>query len=495
MLLPPLFRMKSSLALSLTSALGALLFLHSNADAQSAFPAIEEQGAPLPSSVFQKSSSHAPSDLLEVYEIALRRDARLAAEIARSRARRTVLPQAASQLLPRLSASGNYSRQWSDATFNQPSLFGTPTMPITETSDRFNQYGWQITAEQTLIDFSAWHTHGSARAIAKQADVDIEQAGQELVSRTVRAYLDVLRARNALEFTAIEEETFKRQLNRAQKTYAAGVAALTDVLEAQAAYDDAVVRRVSAEGNQVNFITTLNTLTAYQFRAIGRVSEDFPIENIEPLDLDYWIGLAQVRNLEIRSLDFAFQASQSSVEARRAEFLPKLRLSGQYGRNYLGGRAAIFQGDEQLNRSVQLSLTVPIFQAGALSSRAKEAVYQREEAWHRLSQKRREVESEVRNAHQQVLTSVLRIHARVISIRSATKSLEAVQTGHKVGTRTILDVLQAEQLLRQSEFDYEVARYDYVLGVLSLRGLVGLLGGADIQALNRFIDLKNPVTF
>lgn len=462
--------------------------------AQSAFSTIEQQGAPLPASVFHAVESDEPSDLLSVYKIALQRDARLAAAYATNGARRALTPQVSSRLLPQINASGSISKQYSDATFNQPiALVGGE--PVSSTSDRFTQYNWQISGRQSIIDISAWYSLGSAKALASQADVDLEQAKQGLISRTVSAYLDVLRASNSLEFMHAEAVTFEQQLHLVQKQFNAGVAPVTDLLEAQAAFDDVVVRRIGVQGDQVNFITLLNTLTGYQFKAIGRVSDDFPIEDPKPLDLNYWIGLALERNLEIKSLEFALKSSNRNMKSLQAEFLPKVELSGEYGETFLGGRAALFQGDEQLRRSVRLSVTVPLFRSGALYGRAKEAFYRREEVRHLLTEKRRQVESQARNTHQRILTSILRIKAREASIRSAAKSLEAVRRGYEAGTRTVLDVLQAERLLSQSEFDYEVSRYDYVFNMVNLRQLTGLLSIGDIRSLNSFIDLSDPIVF
>jgi outer membrane protein len=92
-----------------------------------------------------------------------------------------------------------------------------------------------------------------------------------------------------------------------------------------------------------------------------------------------------------------------------------------------------------------------------------------------------------------VTTDVIRVRARLKAIRSAQSALEATQTGYEVGTRNIVDVLQAQQRLYSSQFDYADSRYNYVLNLMRLKQVVGTLNQQDLDELNTFMDANNPV--
>ena len=100
---------------------------------------------------------------------------------------------------------------------------------------------------------------------------------------------------------------------------------------------------------------------------------------------------------------------------------------------------------------------------------------------------------DTRNLYRAVATDVVRVAARFEAIKSARSALEATETGYEVGTRNIVDVLQAQNLLFRSQFDYATSRYDYVLNLLRLKETAGVLDERDIAELNNYMDGSNPI--
>jgi outer membrane protein len=85
------------------------------------------------------------------------------------------------------------------------------------------------------------------------------------------------------------------------------------------------------------------------------------------------------------------------------------------------------------------------------------------------------------------------VRARLKAIRSAQSALEATQTGYEVGTRNIVDVLQAQQRLYSSQFDYADSRYNYLLNLMRLKQVAGTLDAEDLKELNSFMDPNDQV--
>lgn len=440
----------------------------------------------LPASSWGQGQGGEIADLTAVYNHALREDTMLAASRFNTAGRKTLLPRSRARLLPQVSFSGSNTWLHRGVNYDRPSMF----IGGMAESENYEQRSWQFRLDQPLVNLSAAHSLNSAKAEATQADVDLKKAEQEMVMRTVRSYLDILRARDALDNVMAEEAALKRQLDQVKQRFDLGVLPVTDMLEAQAAYDDVVARRIQADGDQVYSATALKVITNYDFAGIGRLVADFPVQNPTPGDVSYWIDLALEDNPDIKSLQFAVKARQHSLNAVRSEWLPVLSAAGQYSESASGGTAAVFQGNEAQDRSITLSVTVPLIRSGGISSRIKEATMQYKETNQRLIGQRRLVESQVRNMYQQVRTAVDRVAVRQALIKSASSALEAVTTGYELGTRTILDVLQAQRRLNQSHFNYAVARYDYILRSLDLRRLVGLISDGDIRMLNEFITTE-----
>ena len=104
------------------------------------------------------------------------------------------------------------------------------------------------------------------------------------------------------------------------------------------------------------------------------------------------------------------------------------------------------------------------------------------------------VSRDTRNLFQMVATDVVRVGARMKAIASSESALEATETGYEVGTRNIVDVLQAQQRLFASQFDYADSRYNYVIDLMRLKQAAGILNDEDLMELNRFADPADPVT-
>ena len=140
-----------------------------------------------------------------------------------------------------------------------------------------------------------------------------------------------------------------------------------------------------------------------------------------------------------------------------------------------------------------LQLTVPLYTGGLTRSRVRQANATADRAKELLLSQQLNVTRDTRNLYKSVTTDVIRVRARLKAIRSAQSALEATQTGYEVGTRNIVDVLQAQQRLYSSQFDYADSRYNYVLNLMRLKQVVGTLNEQDLNELNTFMDSGNPV--
>ena len=131
---------------------------------------------------------------------------------------------------------------------------------------------------------------------------------------------------------------------------------------------------------------------------------------------------------------------------------------------------------------------MPLYQGGAIRSRVREANARVAQSQEQLLNQKRTVTRNIRNLFKSVVTDVVRVEARLKAIRSSQSALEATETGYEVGTRNIVDVLQAQQRLFSSQFDYADSRYNYVLNLMRLKQATGKLAQEDLEELNQFVD-------
>jgi len=130
---------------------------------------------------------------------------------------------------------------------------------------------------------------------------------------------------------------------------------------------------------------------------------------------------------------------------------------------------------------VGLQLAWPLYTGGGVAAATRQARFQLEAAQEVLEQRRRAVQTQVRNAYRGVLASISRVQALEATVVSAQSALEATEAGFEVGTRTLVDVLNSQRELFRSKRDLAVSRYDYILNFLSLYQAAGTLNEENIQ--------------
>jgi len=423
----------------------------------------------------------AAENMLDVYKTAKDNDAVLGAANASYAASKELVPQARSRLLPTLGGSVNTSK-------TDRSLFiGGQTGP----SEMFNDNSWNAQLRQPVLNLASWYTLGSAKSSVEAASMQLEAENQDLVVRVIEAYLNILRTKDRLDTTDAEVTAVKRQLEQVQQRFEVGLVAITDVLESQAVYDSTVVRRIQAESDHDISFETLSTLTGRSYDKLARLSQSLPIVNPNPKDEEAWVGTAMSSNLGIKAAAAQLAAAKSDVRARRSDHLPTIDATATYaenvtgGQNFLGANA----GDTTTENTIYaLQLSVPLYQGGVVRSRVREANARVTQSREQLLNQKRLVTRNTRNLFKSVATDVVRVDARLKAIRSAQSALEATETGYEVGTRNIVDVLQAQQRLFSSQFDYADSRYNYVLNLMRLKQSTGKLTQEDLEELNQFVD-------
>ncbi len=405
-------------------------------------------------------------------------------------------------MLPNISlnASTSYNRleypngQYVDTNPTSPNFGQLRGIPGQE----FNQHSWQAQLVQPIVDVAAYYTYKSAKALKAQAAQDYAASEQNLIVRTVSAYLEVLRSQAALDSTNAEEAAVKRQQEQVQQRFDVGLVAITDVLDATAAYDNVVVRRIQAERDQGIRFEDLYQLTGTLLRR-GRSSlDDFADRQSRSRSTKTSGSRSRWRTTRMFWHHAKPRSPRSATCARdRQDICPPSTQSR------VTTKGSVTTTNWQADRV--FSATRPIRARSRCSSRCrsiKAAIRRRECARRarRLLQSGEIVRNnewavsrDTRNLLRTVTTDVLRVQARIKSIKSSESALEATQTGYEVGTRNIVDVLQAQQRLYLSQFDYADSRYNYVRDLMLLKQTAGTLNSDDVAKLNAYSDAQQPI--
>ena len=137
---------------------------------------------------------------------------------------------------------------------------------------------------------------------------------------------------------------------------------------------------------------------------------------------------------------------------------------------------------------------MPLSTGGAISSNRRRAAQEFIAARENRINLTRNTITNTRSLHMTVVSDVSRIAARKQSIVSSSSSLDATTAGYEVGTRNVVDVLNAQNTLFAAERDYANSRYDYILNMMRLKEQAGLLSPEDVYRLDSNLIPPPPAT-
>ena len=130
---------------------------------------------------------------------------------------------------------------------------------------------------------------------------------------------------------------------------------------------------------------------------------------------------------------------------------------------------------------------MPIFQGGAVISRTKQAYAESNKSSEEALFAERSVIQDVRSQYSNVVTLVANLRAQKQAVVSASSALEATRVGYEVGTRNIVDLLQAEKNLYSAERNLANAKYDYLITTLRLHLAAGTLSPEHLIEINNLL--------
>jgi outer membrane protein len=284
----------------------------------------------------------------------------------------------------------------------------------------------------------------------------------------------------------------ERQLEQSKQRFEVGLVAITDVNDNQAAYDRSRATVITNKNQLDNAWEALRVIIGPVNVPLARLGDNLPLAPPEPNDIEQWTKVALENNYDIQAAAMAVAAAKKEVEIQRSGHYPTLGLQAGYNLDRSGSE--MFGGYDTDTAYIGLNLSIPIYQGGAVVSRTRQAGHSLGAAQEQLDQTRRRVNQAVTDAFRGVLSSISEVEARKAAIVSATSTLESTQAGLEVGTRTQVDVLNAQRQLFENEYLYLSARYEYIINGIKLYQATSGLNREAIERANTWLNPGDLLT-
>ena len=309
----------------------------------------------------------------------------------------------------------------------------------------------------------------------------LQEVEQSILLDTVTAYMDVLRYNAEIELSRSSERVVRRQLQAAQDRLDVGEVTRTDVAQAEARLAQAGAERVMAEGGMMS-------ARAFFRQVIGEPPAMLswpPVPMGLPETEEEALAAAAEGNPSIAAASFIAQASDADIETAASALRPQVSIVGDVRQRFDPSELV----ESSAEASLMATVRVPLYQGGAANARIRQSKQIAAQRRLELDQTRRAVQEQVAHAWRALTAARAQIAAFESQVAAAAVALDGVEQETRVGLRTTLDVLDAEQEHFKAQINLVRAQREEIVAAYQLKAATGALTA---QELGLPVDLYDP---
>lgn len=443
------------------------------------------------------------ADLIEVFNQALLCDPIYQQAISQRLATREGLPISIASLLPNVFVTYNpaISRAGYSGS-NYDAVIPTPGSPgfLQPRNVTTRSYTLALQATQTVFNFAQAAGVAQSLAQAKGADATLNAAMQSLITRVANAYFAILKDEDNLSYAKASKLAYEKQLDQVNQQYKVGLKTLTDVYTAQASFDSAYAKEIAAQTTLTNDKENLRVITGKYYDHLLPLSDDFPLVSPQPLNEEEWVKRAQLQNWNIRTAQYTVDSNRQVIRQQYAGHLPTVTAQASISRAYtdnLNGYPSFNLRNgpgTETDKTFGFNVTMPLFAGGGVTAQTNQAIYNYQIAQQQLEQTVRNTINTTRQSYLNVVAGISLVKADKQAIKSATSSWQGLEASYRVGTETLVDVLNQQQRIFQAQTAYATDRYAFINNIFTLKQAAGTLSFDDLRGLNAWLitDKKTP---
>ena len=423
------------------------------------------------------SAQSSALDFKQVYQAALEQDATIRASRAAADSGRERLPQARAGLMPQVSASAG--RNFNSLDTTSPNILGE----LGTINDRYFSDNKSVQLRQPLVNMQRWLQFEQAKSMVAETEATLDRDLQNLVVRVAGAYFEYLMSDEQLELVLAQKKMYTSLVDAAKKGLAAGSGTRTDIDDAQARLDMASAQELEARQNQDQTRRQLEVLINQPVASVAKLNVPaLKLVGPVPASLDDWTSRAEKNSPEIKAMQARLEAARREVSKSQAGHLPTLDAVAQWSNS--GSENITRINSRYENKSIGVQLNVPLFSGGYVNSTIRQAVAEQTRAEETLEALRRDLGVRVHKEFRGVSEGVMRVRALEQAVRSADQMMKSTQMSLKAGSRTQLDVLNAQQQYTMALRDLAQARFVYLMSKVKLASLAGDDAVASVDDVN-----------
>lgn len=419
--------------------------------------------------------------LFDVYRLAMSHDPSLASARNQFKVTLEEVPKARASLMPQSNLSYTPTRQ---AGYYEPD-------PSTAVKSASLQTQYTIQNSQTLFDLTGWYSLKKAHALVDAGSKDLRVAEQNAMVKVTSAFFDVLTAQETLNLINAQINSYSALLSQIQTGYEKGEYTVTETNEAQVKLQLARAKKIEALGDiDIKKAQLESLIGPLRGRSLAALKADVNPPAPQPNNIDFWSQRAFTLSPSVLSELAKVRAAELDVTASKGSYYPKVQLSVNFNKQF-NSYVLSSPGNSPygLNYAeIALQVSVPLFSGGAISSRIRESLALKQKEQSELDLARIQSQTSARQYYIESTTHLAEIKAYRLAVISAEKTVDGNAAGLKLGTKLIVDLLNARENLFQARVNYIIAKHNAFVSILKLKASIGDLGLSDFQAFNYYLN-------
>lgn len=370
--------------------------------------------------------------------------------------------QARAALLPTVNALNQYIGTQSNGT----------SSGVFVGNDGPHVYNEQAVAHAELFSVTKTAEYRKAQAAEAAALARKDIASRGLVATVVQDYYALVSAKRRSSNDARSVDEAQHFLDITQKQEAGGEVARADVIKAQLQLKQRQREQLDAETNVDKARLTLAVLMFPEvdqpFDVVDDLDADVPAPALEDIR-----SRALIRNPEIKAAEAGVSEAAAGEKAARGAFVPSLAVDYFYGinANVFGIRGP--EDRKNLGSAVQATVTIPVWDWGALKSKVHQAALQKRQAETDLSYTRRQLRATADSSALEAQTARTQLASLRSSLDLATESVRLTVLRYGAGEATALEVVDAQTTLAEARNAYDDGLARYRIALANLQNLMG----------------------
>jgi outer membrane protein len=391
------------------------------------------------------------------------------AQRASVRATDESVPQALSGYRPRVSLSASVGEAYLDNLQKSTNPSGNATYPHTSGANAIQTYGGTIS--QTILNgYGTASRTRQAEQLVSAARETLRLTEQTVLLQAATAYMNLIRDAAILNLQRRNVEVLQEQLRQTRDRFNVGEVTRTDVAQSESRLAAARAQVLTAESNYTTSRSTYRQVIGVDPGALAPAS---PVDRLSPHTLSQAVVDARARHPSVTTAMFNVDAAQFQVKIAESALYPTVSVVGSAQKQY--GSQSVLSNLENFTASVAGQVNIPVYQGGgeySLIRQAKETLGQRRID---LDTARDQSQQTVVQSWGQLEAAKAQIQATQTQVSSSEIALNGVREEARVGQRTTLDVLNAQQELVNARVSLVTAQRDRVVASYTLLAASGRL--------------------